>query len=100
MLSAISCISAANSFIRGVIISNVRLGMSRKIPPLNAVRSFEAAARHLSFTHAGNELNVTQAAISHQIKTLEQWLGMPLFRRLNRAVSLTEEGAAYLPAAS
>ncbi|MBT5780974.1 MAG: transcriptional regulator GcvA [Rhodospirillaceae bacterium] len=74
--------------------------MSRRLPPLNAVRAFEAAARHLSFTHAADELNVTQAAISHQIKTLEQWLGLPLFRRLNRAVSLTEEGAAYLPAAS
>ena len=74
--------------------------MSRRIPPLNAVRAFEAAARNLSFTHAANELNVTQAAISHQIKSLEEWLGMPLFRRLNRAVSLTEEGSAYLPAAS
>jgi LysR family glycine cleavage system transcriptional activator len=74
--------------------------MSRKIPPLNAIRAFEAAARHLSFTHAANELNVTQAAISHQVKALEQWLGLPLFRRLSRAVSLTEEGAAYLPAAS
>ena len=74
--------------------------MVRKIPPLNSVRAFEAAARHISFTHAADELNVTQAAISHQIKALEQWLGLPLFRRLNRAVSLTEEGAAYLPAAT
>jgi LysR family glycine cleavage system transcriptional activator len=74
--------------------------MARRIPPLNAVRAFEAAARNLSFTHASQELNVTQAAISHQVRTLEEWLGMPLFRRLNRAVALTEEGAAYLPAAS
>ena len=74
--------------------------MIRRIPPLNAIRAFEAAARHLSFTHAADELNVTQAAISHQIKSLEQWLGLPLFRRLNRAVSLTEEGAAYFPAAT
>ncbi|MDP7642463.1 MAG: transcriptional regulator GcvA [Alphaproteobacteria bacterium] len=74
--------------------------MTRRIPPLNAVRAFEAAARHLSFTHAADELNVTQAAISHQVKSLEQWLGLALFRRLNRAVSLTEEGAQYLPAAS
>ena len=74
--------------------------MPRKIPPLNAIRAFEAAARHLSFTHAANELNVTQAAVSHQVKALEQWLGLPLFRRLNRAVSLTEEGAAYLPEVS
>ena len=76
------------------------LVMTRRIPPLNSIRAFEAAARHLSFTHAADELNVTQAAISHQIKSLEQWLGLPLFRRLSRAVSLTEEGAAYLPAAS
>jgi len=76
------------------------LAMARRIPPLNAIRAFEAAARNLSFTHAADELNVTQAAISHQIKSLEQWLGLPLFRRLNRAVSLTEEGAAYLPAAT
>ncbi|MEE8171693.1 MAG: transcriptional regulator GcvA [Alphaproteobacteria bacterium] len=76
------------------------LVMTRRIPPLNSIRAFEAAARHLSFTHAADELNVTQAAISHQIKSLEQWLGLPLFRRLSRAVSLTEEGAQYLPAAS
>ena len=76
------------------------LNMIRRIPPLSAIRAFEAAARRLSFTHAADELNVTQAAISHQIKSLEQWLGLPLFRRLNRAVSLTEEGAAYLPAAT
>ncbi len=74
--------------------------MARRIPPLNAVRAFEAAARYLNFTHAADELNVTQAAISHQVKSLEQWLGLALFRRLNRAVSLTEEGAQYLPAAS
>lgn len=74
--------------------------MSRKITPLNAIRAFESAARYLNFTHAAGELNVTQAAISHQIKSLEQWLGLPLFRCLNRAVSLTEEGAAYLPAAT
>ena len=74
--------------------------MNRRIPPLNAVRAFESAARHISFTHAANELNVTQAAVSHQIKSLEQWLGMPLFRRRSRAVTLTEEGARFLPAAS
>ena len=59
--------------------------MGRRLPPLNAIRAFEAAARHLSFTRAAEELNVTQAAISHQIKGLEDVLGMPLFRRLNRA---------------
>ncbi|MDH3660736.1 MAG: LysR family transcriptional regulator, partial [Alphaproteobacteria bacterium] len=67
------------------------------MPPLNALRSFEAAARHLSFTKAAGELFVTQAAISHQIKALEQDLGVPLFRRLNRALALTDEGQALLP---
>lgn len=71
--------------------------MARRLPPLNALRAFEAAARHLSFTRAAVELNVTQAAISHQVKALEEWLGLDLFRRLNRALRLTEEGQAYLP---
>lgn len=71
--------------------------MSRRLPPLNALRAFEAAARHLSFTKAAEELHVTQAAISHQIKGLEEWLAMPLFRRMNRALILTEAGQAYLP---
>jgi LysR family transcriptional regulator, glycine cleavage system transcriptional activator len=72
--------------------------MSRRLPPLNALRAFEAAARHLSFTRAASELNVTQAAISHQIKTLEDHLGTSLFRRLNRALMLTEAGQALFPA--
>jgi len=72
--------------------------MARRLPPLNALRAFEAAARHLSFTRAADELHVTQAAVSHQIKGLEEWLGMPLFRRLNRALILTEAGQSYLPA--
>ncbi len=71
--------------------------MARRLPPLNALRSFEAAARHLSFTKAANELNVTQAAVSHQVKTLEEALGVKLFRRLNRALLLTEPGQSYLP---
>jgi len=68
------------------------------LPPLNALRGFEAAARHLSFTRAAEELHVTQAAISHQVKALEDHLGMPLFRRLNRALLLTDEGQALFPA--
>jgi LysR family glycine cleavage system transcriptional activator len=64
---------------------------------LNALRAFEAAARQLSFTKAAAELNVTQAAISHQVKTLEEHLGLPLFRRLNRRLVLTEAGQLYLP---
>lgn len=72
--------------------------MPRRLPPLNALRAFEAAARHLSFTRAADELSVTQAAISHQIKGLEEFLGLPLFRRLNRALLLTREGQMLFPA--
>lgn len=72
--------------------------MPRRLPPLNAVRAFEAAARHLSFTRAADELSVTQAAVSHQIKGLEEWLGLPLFHRHSRSLELTEAGAAFLPA--
>ena len=70
--------------------------MGRRLPPLNAVRAFEAAARHLSFTKAAEELNVTQAAVSHQVKALEERLQVPLFRRLNRGLVLTGAGASYL----
>ncbi len=69
----------------------------RKIPPLNSVRAFEAAARHLSFTKAADELNVTAAAISQQIRNLEDIVGVPLFRRLTRAVMLTDAGQTALP---
>ncbi|MFC3124470.1 LysR substrate-binding domain-containing protein [Pseudoroseomonas globiformis] len=65
--------------------------------PLNALRAFEAAARHLSFTRAGLELRVTQAAISHQVKALEETLGVALFRRLPRGLALTAEAEALLP---
>ena len=71
--------------------------MARRLPSLNALRVFEAAARHLSFTRAAEELNVTQAAVSHQIKGLETHLGLKLFRRLNRALLLTDQGQAYFP---
>ena len=71
--------------------------MVRRLPPLNALRVFEAAARHLSFTRAAEELNVTQAAVSHQIKGLEERLGLKLFRRLNRALLLTDQGQAHYP---
>lgn len=69
----------------------------RLIPPLNALRAFEAAARHRSFTRAAEELNVTQTAVSHQVRQLENRLGFRLFRRLNNALVLTEKGEAYLP---
>ena len=71
--------------------------MSRRLPPLNALRAFEAAARHLSFAKAAEELHVTPAAISHQIKGLEDFLGVPLFNRAKRAIWLTEAGSAALP---
>ncbi|MEL6219723.1 MAG: transcriptional regulator GcvA [Pseudomonadota bacterium] len=71
--------------------------MRRPLPPLRALHAFEAAARHLSFAQAAQELNVTPGAISHQIKALEDWLGAPLFHRLTRALRLTEAGAAALP---
>ena len=67
------------------------------MPPLNAARAFEAAARHLSFTHAAEELAVTQAAVSHQVRALEDWLGVRLFYRANRRIELTDVGRAYLP---
>lgn len=67
-----------------------------RLPPLNALRAFEAAARCLSFSKAAEELFVTPAAVSHQIKALEEWLGVTLFRRLNRAVMLTDEGQVYV----
>lgn len=67
------------------------------LPPLNALRAFESAARHLSFTLAAKELFVTHGAISKQIKTLEQYLGLPLFIRLHRRLQLTDEGSHYLP---
>jgi LysR family transcriptional regulator, regulator of gene expression of beta-lactamase len=72
--------------------------MVRPHLPLNALRAFEASARHLSFTRAAIELCVTQAAVSHQVKGLEARLGVQLFRRLPRGLALTDEGLALLPA--
>lgn len=71
--------------------------MATRLPSLNGLRAFEAAARHLSFTLAAAELNVTQTAISHQIRRLEQELGIRLFVRQNRALALTPEAKDYLP---
>ncbi|BAN27760.1 transcriptional regulator LysR family (plasmid) [Caballeronia insecticola] len=68
--------------------------------PLNALRAFEASARHLSFTRAAQELNVTQAAVSQQVRALEERLGTPLFRRLPRGLGVTDEGRALLPVLS
>lgn len=71
--------------------------MSQQLPPLNALRAFEAVARLKSFTKAAAELFVTRAAISHQIKHLEFYLGFPLVERHNRSISLTPAGEAALP---
>jgi len=71
--------------------------MDRAQLPLNALRAFEAAARHLNFTRAAIELRVSQGAISHQVAALEERLGMPLFRRLPRGLALTDEGQALIP---
>lgn len=70
--------------------------MRRKLPPFPAVRAFEASARHLSFKKAAVELCLTQSAISHQVKSLEDYLGVQLFYRETRAVALTSEGSSYL----
>ncbi|MFT4700065.1 MAG: LysR family glycine cleavage system transcriptional activator [Yoonia sp.] len=74
--------------------------MPERLPPLTAFRAFDAAARHMSFARAASELNVTPAALSFQIKSLEEHLGHPLFRRLNRAVELTESGKILAPGAA
>ena len=71
--------------------------MTARLPSLNGLRAFEAAARHLSFTLAAQELNVTQTAISHQIRRLEEELGLKLFIRQSRSLALTPEATDYLP---
>lgn len=70
--------------------------MTHILPPLNALRAFEAAARHLSFKRAAQELHVTPAAISHQVRGLEERLGIVLFKRLHSGLVLTSAGRAYL----
>src|ERR1043166_9221116 len=71
--------------------------MTARLPSLNGLRAFEAPARHLSFPQAASELNVTQTAISHQIKRLEEELGVRLFIRQNRSLALTQQAEEYLP---
>src|SRR3954447_19122899 len=70
--------------------------MTYLLPPLNALRAFEAAARHLSFKQAAHELHVTAGAVSQQVRLLEERLGVQLFERLTRQVILTSVGEAYL----
>ena len=71
--------------------------MPTRLPPLNALRAFEASARHRSFSRAAEELNVTPAAISHQIKGLEEYLAAKLFTRAKRTLMLTPAGQSLLP---
>jgi LysR family transcriptional regulator, glycine cleavage system transcriptional activator len=71
--------------------------MANRLPPLNSLRAFEAVARHFSFTDAADELCVSTAAVSHQIRALEDHLGTVLFRRSNRSLTLTPAGAVLLP---
>jgi LysR family transcriptional regulator, glycine cleavage system transcriptional activator len=70
--------------------------MPRRLPSLNALKAFEAAARHESFTKAAQELCVTQGAVSHQVKALEQELGFRLFQRERQRLAITEAGRSYL----
>jgi LysR family glycine cleavage system transcriptional activator len=74
--------------------------MARDLPPLNPLRAFEAAGRHLSLTRAAGELHVTTAAVSHQVRGLEHYLGVKLFRRVGNTLLLTDAGQACLPALS
>jgi LysR family glycine cleavage system transcriptional activator len=74
--------------------------MSYRLPPLNGLRAFEAAGRHLSFKRAAEELSVTPGAVSQQIRHLEEALGVPLFQRLHRSLVLTSHGEALLPPVS
>ena len=71
------------------------MALHKDLPPLLALRAFEAVARHLSFIKAANELSVTQSALSHQVHKLEQHLGKPLFIRRTRAIDLTADGQRY-----
>ena len=81
---------------RAIGSDNLRQGAQRRLPPLNAVRAFEAAARLGGFNAAGAELNVSANAVGRLVKLLEDWLGVPLFRRLPRGVAVTEAGGRYL----
>ncbi|WP_424945623.1 LysR family transcriptional regulator [Candidatus Spongiihabitans sp.] len=74
--------------------------MRRRLPPLNAIVAFESAARHKSFKKAGDELCVTSSAISHQVRSLEDWLGFNLFERSTRVIELTDFGIRYVLALS
>src|SRR5438045_8649378 len=74
----------------------MKVNRLRRLPPLNALKAFEAAARHESLTRAAEELCVTQGAVSHQVKALEAELGVRLFQRERQRLVITDAGRAYL----
>jgi LysR family transcriptional regulator, glycine cleavage system transcriptional activator len=78
-------------------LKHKRLTADNRLPPLQALRAFDAVMHHMSFVKAATALSVTPSAISHQIKLLEEWLGVKLFRRLNRGIELTREGRNLAP---
>lgn len=71
-----------------------------RLPPMNTLRLFESAGRHLSFRRAAQELRITPSAVSHGVQTLEDWLGVPLFARTGRSLALTDAGKSFLPCVS
>lgn len=85
----------ANQKFSPLPLARLSLDMARHLPPLPALRAFEAAARHLSFARAAGELSVTPGAVSHHMKQLEEWVGGPLFERRANGVGLTETGRVF-----
>src|SRR5688572_28800898 len=78
-------------------VRETKSSMRRPLPPLNSLRAFEATARHLSFSKAAQELHVTPAALSHQIRGLEEQLALKLFHRRARSIDLTEAARTIYP---
>lgn len=88
----LNLIITAHTHSNDIFYPKVLVNITMKIPPLTALRAFEATSRHMSFSKAADEINVTHAAISHQIKNLEEWVGCPLFFRHGRHIELTRIG--------
>jgi LysR family transcriptional regulator, glycine cleavage system transcriptional activator len=95
-ITALARLSKTARINRGIASAKLRQGNQRRLPPLNAVRAFEAAARLGGFSTAGAELNVSANAVGRLVKLLEDWLGVALFRRLPRGVVVTDAGGHYL----
>src|SRR5215207_2751535 len=98
-LIVIECCAAVKRLFRRKCMSNGNANPPPRLPSLDLLRGFETAARLLSFTKAGEELHLTQSAVSRQIKELEDQLGVALFERRHRALVLTEAGQQFYPAA-